>query len=287
MASTQNSALTDRSIRSTNSRTGLLDSSRGSLGNSPPLSQRPARFDEPSQIVRKQRRVKDPYAINTDSEDDIQPRTPKPQRQEESLIEFLKSTPPLSEPKPIVPSAFDGIPNPIIRSNKDNKKSPQMYNQRNARTGATPGIRSANQTQNSNQQPPRGRPTNPAPSAQPPQLPPLHSREISPQVITTYTSSSSSTTVPSSSLRNGATTLALTSSTTSSANTSRKVKPAGIARSDRPEDSRGMGDLADFLRNSEPPTSVPKEMMGRNDVVEEKEGDGKGIWGRIKKRRGR
>ncbi|KAL8904217.1 MAG: hypothetical protein Q9171_007131 [Xanthocarpia ochracea] len=287
VASTQNSALTDKSIRSTNSRTGLLDSSRGSLGNSPPLSQRPARFDEPSQVVRKQRRVKDPYAINTDSEDDIQPRTPKPHRQEESLIEFLKSTPPLGEPKPIVPSAFDDIPNPIIRSNKDNKKSPQMYNQRNARTGAAPGIGSANKTQNSNQQPPRGRSTNTAPSAQPPQLPPLNSREISPQIITTFTSSSSSTTVPASSLRNGATTLALTSSTTSSSNTSRKVKPAGTARSDRPEDSRGMGDLADFLRNSEPPTPVPKEVMGRNDGMEEKEGDGKGIWGRIKKRRGR
>ncbi|KAI4253692.1 MAG: hypothetical protein L6R42_007482, partial [Xanthoria sp. 1 TBL-2021] len=66
VASTQDSAFANRSIRSTNSRTGLLDSSRGSFGGSPPLSQKPSRFDEPSQAARKQRRLKDPYAVDTD-----------------------------------------------------------------------------------------------------------------------------------------------------------------------------------------------------------------------------
>ncbi|KAL8946735.1 MAG: hypothetical protein Q9222_006907 [Ikaeria aurantiellina] len=130
VASTQDSTFATRSIRSTNSRTGLLENSRGPYGgSSPPLSQRPSHFNEPPPTVRKQRRVKDPYAIDTDSENEDHPGTPKPQRQEESLIDFLNSTPPPLADQPKVPSAFDDMPDLTIRStnniNSQNQTNPR------------------------------------------------------------------------------------------------------------------------------------------------------------------
>ncbi|KAI4106397.1 MAG: hypothetical protein L6R37_002195 [Teloschistes peruensis] len=144
VASTHDSSFAERSIHSTNSRTGLLDSPKGTFGGSPQSSQRqmPSFDRAPSQQPRKQRRVKDPYAIDTDSEDDDRPRTPKPQKQEESLIDFLNSTAPPSE-APKVPSAFDDIPDLSIRSPKNiqvnGNQSRGTYIPRNtARTAPTP-----------------------------------------------------------------------------------------------------------------------------------------------------
>ncbi|KAI4174336.1 MAG: hypothetical protein LQ348_006400, partial [Seirophora lacunosa] len=116
VASTHDSSFANQSIRSTNSRTGLLDSPRAQPSRSPPHTQRQvSSFGEPPQAVRKQRRVRDPYAIDTDSEDDNEndrPMTPKAQPQQgqpESLIDFLKSTAPLAT-HPRIPSAFDNMP---------------------------------------------------------------------------------------------------------------------------------------------------------------------------------
>lgn len=298
VASTQDSAFANRSIRSTNSRTGLLDSSRGSYGGSPPMSQRPSRFDEPSQAARKQRRVKDPYAIDTDSDDDGRPGTPKPQRHEESLIDFLNSTHPPSESNPRIPSAFDDIPNPTIPNTNSNNNHINTYTPRNIRTAAaTPGIRSANQAPASNpqqqqqqQQLPRGRTAAPASSGQPPQLPPLNYRDVSPHLMTTYTTPEApSSTLPPNGTATSTTTSTTTTTTSSTASDRpKRVKPAGVARAERDESARGMGDLADFLRNSEPPTQVPRELMGRKDSADERDGvGGGGIWGRIRKKRGR
>ncbi|KAL8701081.1 MAG: hypothetical protein Q9201_005101 [Fulgogasparrea decipioides] len=293
VASTHDSSFADRSIRSTNSRTGLLDSPRGTYGVSPPSSQRQmSRFDEPSQQpVRKQRRAKDPYSIDSDSEGDDHPGTPKPRRQEESLIDFLNSTPPPSE-GPQIPSAFDDVPSLSIRSPNTNNSKPSksMNNQRNApRTAPTPGIRSAAQAPTSNpQQPPRGRSTQ-FPSHEPPQLPALNPRDISPTLTSNYNSNvaksartqrpNSLTAAPS----NGATVPLFSSYPPSTEKA--KPKPAGMARSER-ENPRGMADLADFLRNSEPPTQVPAEFRGKSEEVEDKDSvNGKGVWGRLKGRR--
>ncbi|KAL8852296.1 MAG: hypothetical protein Q9221_002791 [Calogaya cf. arnoldii] len=253
VASTLDSAWANRSIRSMNSRTGLLDSSRGSTGGlSPPLSQKQFRFEDPRQAARKQRRVKDPYAIDTDSEEEGHLKTPKADPQL-NMMDFLSSTPPLSDPKPIIPSAFDDIPNPTARSNNINKKANDRYNQRNARTGAsaTPGIRSANPAPTSSpQQPSRGRPTNTAaPSATAPQLPPLN--------LSTYTPSSSAT--------NGM-------------NGQRTNKPIARTENDDLQDKYKLRELAEFLKNSEPP------MVASTD---DKDVEGKGIWGRFKKRKQR
>ncbi|KAL8963909.1 MAG: hypothetical protein Q9183_004855, partial [Haloplaca sp. 2 TL-2023] len=207
VASTQDSSFADRSIRSTNSRTGLLDSPRGTHAHSPPTSQRNRFDDQGQQPARKQRRVKDPYASDTDSEDEDRPGTPKPQRHEESLIDFLNSTPPPNG-SPRIPSAFDGVPDLSIRNNfqVNGNKSRNPYAQRNAAptSSATPGIRSANtqmptstpqrqpQQQQQKQQPPRGR------SNQPPQLPPLNSRDISPTLTSNYNQPSNTPQQPSS-----------------------------------------------------------------------------------------
>ncbi|KAL8973385.1 MAG: hypothetical protein Q9197_002374 [Variospora fuerteventurae] len=292
-ASTQDSSFANQSIRSTNSRTGLLDSPRAQPSRSPPHIQRQVPSSgEPPQPVRKQRRVRDPYAIDTDSDDDKDddyPGTPKPQPQQESLIDFLRSTaPPATNPR--IPSAFDDMPIQSLGADRRNGNSTTVaYHQ----MGATPGIRSAAPR---NPQPPpplglRGRHTNlhqtSSPSHLPPQLPPLNSRDISPHLTSTHSLSSSSPT-------NG-----LTAATTNNNNPKqqqqqqqqrqRPIKPAGVARTER-ELPRGMNDLADFLRNSEPPTAMPEEFRGGNNKVagEEREpekGPGGGVWGRLKGRR--
>ncbi|KAL8833145.1 MAG: hypothetical protein Q9170_004477, partial [Blastenia crenularia] len=275
-ASTQDGSMANQSFQSTNSRTGLLDSPKGQHGGSP-ASQRPSRFDEPAQPARKQRRVKDPYALDTDSEDENEDNrlaTPKPPRQAEYLIDFLNSSLP-PENNPRIPSAFDGMPEPNIQ------KSGNM-----TRAAATPGLRSANlasstpQKQQREQQQ-RTRPTAPPPhSNQPPQLPPLNSRDTSPHLVSTFPI----TTNPNTQFRpvtqqppamtNGLTTPTIPTDRNNP--NKMRAKAPGVARTER-EAQRGMGDLADFLRNSEPPTTVPEEFRtsgganrGREEVLEEK-----------------
>ena len=101
MASTMDSSITKSLHSSINSRTGLLETSNRQTSNaltSPSVDKRPNRFDEPVQPpMRKQRRVKDPYDIDYSDDDDEASHTPKPQNQEESLMDFLNSVPPPSQ----------------------------------------------------------------------------------------------------------------------------------------------------------------------------------------------
>ena len=124
MTSTQDSLMNTRSIQSSiNSRTGLIDppgrSNTKPTSNpaptSSPIQPKPMRSSSPlpGHPIRKQRRVKDPYAIDTDSEDEKMADTPKAHRAEESMLDFLNSTAPPTNnaPAPInIKSAFDGIP---------------------------------------------------------------------------------------------------------------------------------------------------------------------------------
>ncbi|KAL8646954.1 MAG: hypothetical protein Q9210_005840 [Variospora velana] len=290
-ASTQDSSFANQSIRSTDSRTGLLDSPRAQPSRSPPHIQRQVPSSgEPSEPARKQRRVRDPYAIDIDSDDDkddYYPGTPKPRPQQESLLDFLQSTAaPATNPR--IPSAFDDMPIQSLGTDRRNGNTEKGAYQP---TGATPGIRSAAPFKNPQPPPPsgpRGRHTNlhetSSPSHLPPQLPPLNALDISPHFTSTHALSSSSP-------ANG-----LTAATTNNTNPKqqqqrqRPIKPAGVARAER-EPPRGMNDLADFLRNSEPPTAMPEEFRGGNNKVagEEREPEkgpgGGGVWGRLKGRR--
>ncbi|OCK81528.1 hypothetical protein K432DRAFT_424866 [Lepidopterella palustris CBS 459.81] len=91
---------------STNSRTGLLPAPnvvQPAYSNTPQHLAGSFSAPEP-QVVRKRRRVKDPYAIDSDDEDeDLLTALPKSKRQEESLIDFLRSVepPPQNDPKPL------------------------------------------------------------------------------------------------------------------------------------------------------------------------------------------
>ncbi|MCJ1475155.1 hypothetical protein MMC13_003815 [Lambiella insularis] len=109
-ASTLDSSISKSLHSSVNSRTGLLDNSNQQTSKSniqPFAEKRPAHYDEPVQPMRKQRRVRDPYAIEFDSDgDDEASHTPKPHPKEESLLDFLNSEPP-PQAKPS-PSPTDG-----------------------------------------------------------------------------------------------------------------------------------------------------------------------------------
>ena len=93
VASTQDSFAAKSVQSSINSRTGLLDQTRAN-SKMPAKDVKPSRVEDSEMPARKQRRVRDPYAIDVDSEDEDMMATPKPQREEESLLDFLNSAPP-------------------------------------------------------------------------------------------------------------------------------------------------------------------------------------------------
>ncbi|PKX92470.1 uncharacterized protein P174DRAFT_421526 [Aspergillus novofumigatus IBT 16806] len=108
VASTQGGSVATRSFTSVGSRTALLESANRSTAqgrsvNAANLAS--SRDSTDPQPARKQRRVRDPYAID-DSDDDeyleelLEPS--KPKREEESLIDFLRNVPPPeAEPQPL------------------------------------------------------------------------------------------------------------------------------------------------------------------------------------------
>ncbi|KAL2862839.1 uncharacterized protein BJX67DRAFT_385196 [Aspergillus lucknowensis] len=104
ITSTQGESVTTKSQISNTSRTGLLDSVNGtSITAGPPkLPSTSTRFtDEDPRPRRTQRRAPDPYAIDWDDDDfEVLLEEPKPKREEESLIDFLRNVPPpSSEPE--------------------------------------------------------------------------------------------------------------------------------------------------------------------------------------------
>ncbi|KAJ6171266.1 hypothetical protein N7470_000333 [Penicillium chermesinum] len=95
--STQSSSTPNKSVTSVGSRTGLLDSSNRPSGQTKAPASVGLGLSEDAGPTRKQRRVRDPYAIDDDDDDELYDelmRNEKPQRQEESLIDFLRSEPP-------------------------------------------------------------------------------------------------------------------------------------------------------------------------------------------------
>lgn len=99
ISSTQDGSI----LTSIGSRTGLLESSNRTTAQSSASRQIPTAPSDSPHPVRKQRRVRDPYAIDSDDDEDLAELMggPKPNREEESLIDFLRNVPPPeSEPTP-------------------------------------------------------------------------------------------------------------------------------------------------------------------------------------------
>ncbi|RLL99395.1 hypothetical protein CFD26_104050 [Aspergillus turcosus] len=109
VASTQRGSMATRSLASVGSRTALLETANhsttpgGSSVSAANLSNS-REFSDP-QPVRKQRRVRDPYAIDDWDDDDYLEEflgSSKPKQEEESLIDFLRNVPPPEvQPQPL------------------------------------------------------------------------------------------------------------------------------------------------------------------------------------------
>ena len=303
VASTQMSSVPSKSVHSVNSRTGLLDSGSPTRDAShratESMGSQSGRLDDLPRPVRKQHRNTDPYAIDTDSEDDDDVHPPK---KEESLIEFLNSVKPPSSP-PGTRTAFSNEPNSSQNSAPVKNQYPSMRD-RLSRNGAartkpapkemgvpsiTRGKVEARQTTPKSTQgkgptsPFLPKPTSsnrgrPEPSqgnrarSQAPQLPPLNPRETSPHLISQVGSKMDTYRITSPTYashvdreRNGA--------------ARRTPTQHHQARGNR-EPDHGLSDLADFLKNSEPPTAP-----ARVDSPPVKDKEKEGGFGRMFSRR--
>ena len=303
VASTQMSSVPSKSVHSVNSRTGLLDTGSptrdASHRASESIDSQSGRLDEPPRPVRKQHRNKDPYAIDTDSEDDDDGTPPK---KEESLIEFLNSVKPPSS-LPGTRTAFSNGSNSSQSSTPVKNQYPSMRDRlsRNGAARAKPasremGVPSITRGKvEARQATPkaaqgRGPSSSPLPKAtssnrsrpepsqgnrarsQAPQLPPLNPRETSPHLISQVGSKMDSYRITQPTYaahvdreRNGA--------------ARRTPTQHHQARGNR-EPDHGLSDLADFLKNSEPPTAP-----ARVDSPPVKEKEKEGGFGRMFSRR--
>ena len=109
---------------STNSQSALLDVNKRGAPDS-------TRFDDsPHQPQRKQRRIKDPYSVESDSEGDYDvAATPRARGGDESMMDFLRNVPPPDAPS--TSSVFDDIPKPkgTQGATKITSSSPSRLNQ--------------------------------------------------------------------------------------------------------------------------------------------------------------
>ena len=301
VASTHMSSVPSKSVHSVNSRTGLLDSGSptrdASHRASESIDSQSGRLEDPPQPVRKQHRSKDPFPIDTDSEDDD-----VPPKKEESLIEFLNSVKPPSSP-PGTRTTFSNGSSSSQNSVPVKNQYPSMRDRlsRNgaARTKPAPkemGVPSITrgkvEARQATPKPIQGRsPTSqplpkslssnrgrPEPSqgsrarSQAPQLPPLNPRETSPHLISQVGSKMDTYRITSPTYashvdreRNGA--------------ARRTPTQHHQARGNR-EPDHGLSDLADFLKNSEPPTAP-----ARVDSPPVKDKEKEGGFGRMFSRR--
>ncbi|KAF3491782.1 uncharacterized protein GIQ15_01299 [Arthroderma uncinatum] len=121
MPSTQDGSMVAKSVASVNSRTALIDTTnRSSSRAHQPIRPSPTsnpRGKEGSAPAKTRRRVKDPYAIDSDSEDDYDDQIESTKPKEESLAEFLRNAPP--PPPPQKPQPFSiNVPKTDVKRQK-------------------------------------------------------------------------------------------------------------------------------------------------------------------------
>jgi hypothetical protein len=126
-ASTQNSSTVSQSVQSsTSSHTALLERSRktkpgpstnGTRTGTSTVSSQSQPSPKDAVPKRKQRRVRDPYAIEDSDDDLVEVATLKPKRDEESLIDFLRNTAPQPSmtAQPIVSASSSAAPRKTLQ----------------------------------------------------------------------------------------------------------------------------------------------------------------------------
>ena len=269
VASTQDSfAASKMTQSSTNSRTGLIESSTRGQPSSPDAGRNngapsPRSIDPPVR-ARKQRRVRDPYSIESDNEND-DPLLP-PERRKESLTDFLRNyTPPPAAATRSPPIGTIGAPKapkqsvtlkeriqrniavipdyrplpPKAPKKPSSTKSPPQPHESRRQSRQLNSNSSGSSPFSSGSRPPTNRNVESGGNA--PQIPPINPRAMSPHLVSQNGTKLDSyrPTQP-----------------TYAKHVDRRPKPQLLAREEfgvgSPQ-SAGMGDLADFLRETEPP----------------------------------
>jgi len=268
VVSTQDGSM-GKSLRSSaNSRTGLLETTNRANGTS---GHPASRTDEPFRPQRKQRRVRDPYAIDTDSDEDLDVgASSTTKRGEESLIDFLRNVPaPVSPTK--LQTAFDDTEDSEGNTTLRKPRGPSV-NTRAAQRGSASGKNATIRTASAGMSVPSTRTV-----INPPQSSDLR-RSATSDNPPTRTSPRSH---PSNGVNSNYTTHVDRERTAPARATARSSAPLQ-ARSGRMNNERS-NDLAEFLKNSGPP---PTTQTYAPSVTKEEDGGFTRMFSRRKKSAG-
>ena len=307
VASTQDSFAPSKMTQSsTNSRTGLLDTPNRAYPSSPKAGRNngapsPRSIENPQARPRKQRRIKDPYHIESDDEnDDTSLAT---EHEEESLSDFLRNyTPPPAAASRPLPVGIIGAPKPAKQSvtlkeriqrniavipdyrplppkaprKPSSSKSPPQSNESRRKSQRENSTNSGSSPLSSASRPSvNGKVSSNNNNNQAPQLPPINSRVMSPHLVS----------------QNGSTVNSYKSTQpTYAKHVERRPKQQLQARDERgalsrPAQSGGMADLADFLRETEPPPPSGPVLGGMRSMSPLKEKEESSSFGRMFSRR--
>ncbi|KAL3491353.1 hypothetical protein BJX62DRAFT_237275 [Aspergillus germanicus] len=148
ITSTQGESIATKSQISVGSRTGLLESANGaSVRAGPPKMQTgsSAKYnDEDPRPKRTQRRVPDPYAIDWDDDEfEVMLEEPKPKREEESLIDFLRNVPPPQAEPQTQPFSLSNPPSKAATGGFGGASGMKARLLRNSSSEKTPSLKSS------------------------------------------------------------------------------------------------------------------------------------------------
>ena len=304
VASTQDSfAPSKMTHSSTNSRTGLLDSNRThpsspNAGRSNGVPS-PRSIENPQARPRKQRRVKDPYHI--ESEDENDETSQATEHEEESLSDFLRNyTPPPAAASRPLPAGIIGAPKPVKQSvtlkeriqrniavipdyrplppkaprKSSSSKSPPQSNDSRRKSQREVSTNSGSSPMSSASRPSiNGSVGNN--NHQAPQLPPINARVMSPHLVS----------------QNGSTVnIYKPTQPPYAIYVERRPKQPLQARDERGAltgsvQRGGMADLADFLRETEPPPPSGPVLGGMRSMSPLREKEESTGFGRMFSRR--
>lgn len=135
--------MANKSLTSVGSRTGLLESTQRTAtqtSTSSKVSAPSKNVSEDPFPARKQRRVKDPYAIDSDDEDDLDEllEPQKPKREEESLMDFLRNVPPPEAQPPPQPFNISSSSKARVLGKQSSGQGPPAKSPQQQQPGAHP-----------------------------------------------------------------------------------------------------------------------------------------------------